>query len=152
MDFKCFMKLLEEKKYIEEIGICKDISVNYKCKYEEVTNKIIEEIQDWHKTDDDYMHNIRYQKTGKGIKIIFVNETKKLLSNILNRQEKRIVHENDIDDINLTQLLENDEDYSVSWNSMWDYYTVTDLNAKRKREDKENKEKEECLEFLKQLP
>lgn len=159
MDFKCFMKLLIEKKYIvkkqefrmknsksEEI-----FAINYKCKYVEVKERIMEEIDNWHACD--YLHNIQYQTIDKYfIKIIFKDKVKKQIFNTLHNEEETIIKPINIGYIDLEKLLKYDEDYKIEYNSVWDKWVVRDIKLTKTRKKKEEDEKKECLEFLKQLP
>ena len=162
MDFKCFINLLEEKGYIEKAREFKvdseiefgNIAVDYKCKYNEVKLKIMEEIDNWHACD--LLHNIQYQTkndVGKNeIKIIFIDKLKHHIWNKMCEEEFKRFRKSNVGFIWLSRIFENSTSYKAEWNGVHGLWEITDLHIKNMREEKERNEKEECLNFLKQLP
>ena len=162
MNFECFINLLKEKNYIKEIRHFKVeseeengyIAIDYECKYKEVKEKIMEEIDQWHACD--LLHNIKYQTKStirnNEIKIIFVDKLEHHIWNKQAEEETKIYSENEVGYIQLEKIFKNHEFYEAKFNSVHSTWTITDLFVKKMREEKETKEKEECLNFLKQLP
>lgn len=163
MDFKCFIKLLEEKKYIKKVREFEveseiefgNIAIDYKCKYEEVKHRIMEEIDEFHACD--LLHNIQYQTRrnhlkNDEIKIIFMDKLEHHIWNLMCDEEEKIFEPHEMGYIWLSRILENSEYYKAEYNPVYDHWLITDLYLKESRENKERKEYEECLNFLKQLP
>lgn len=170
MDFKCFMKLLEEKKYITEIRrfevedlyqgdeVGSAFAIDYECKYPEVMDRIIDEICLWH--ENDCLLNITFQTKGYGhnrflkrneIKIIFTDKLENQIFELMGDKEKCKIPFNKIGYIQLADISFS-EFYNVEYNRTHDCYDVIDLFKKKIREDDEKREYEECMEFLRQLP
>ena len=170
MEFKCFMKLLEEKKYITEIRrfevgdfyqgdeVGSTFAIDYKCKYPEIMDRIIDELINWQ--DNDYLLNIRYQTKDFGnsrflkkdeIKIIFTDKLENQIFELMGDKEECRIQYNEIGYIILTNISFT-EFYEFEYNTTHDCYDVVDLYKRKVREDDEKREYEECLEFLRQLP
>lgn len=162
MDFKCFMKLLEEKKYITKVREfevdseieCGNIAIDYKCKYEEVKKKIMDEIDAHHKCNS--LLNVKYQIINHldddEIKIINLDLLEHHIWNKYGEKEEKIFKSHEVGYIWLESALENSVYYEAKYNNIHDHWKVTDLFLKKQREDDEKREYEKCLEFLKQLP
>lgn len=164
------MKLLEEKKYITEIRrfevedlyqgdeVGSTFAIDYKCKYWEVMDRIIDEICNWH--DNSYLLNITYQRKDFGnnrflkkdeIKIIFTDKLENQIYELMGDKEECRIQHNEIGYIQLSNISFT-EFYEIKYNRTHDCYDVVDLFKRKVREDDEKKEYEECLEFLRQLP
>lgn len=161
MDFKCFMKLLIEKGYIKPLrkydleSEIEDgyIAIDYECKYKEVKQRIIKEIEDWQKTD--WELRIDYQTKGMAsnkIKIINIDKLEKHIHEKMQDKEMKSFEKSEMGYIDLNDILKYNEYYSARMETIGEWWYITDLSKKNAREKKENKEKEECLEFLRQLP
>lgn len=158
MDFKCFMKLLIEKGYIREknsfdVGAPESrmIVIDYKCKYKEVRDRIASEIDKWHSIGK--LGCIEYEKRAEGIKIINKDNLEKyILDEFVDEEEFYFAtyqHFNGIA-INLERLFK----YSFLDCDFRDFgsFMIRNTYLINKRIEKEEKEKEECLDFLSKLP
>ena len=162
MDFICFMKLLEEKEYITKVRKFEvdseikfgNIAIDYKCKYDEVKTKIMDEINAHHECD--LLLNVKYQIINHldddEIKIINLDLLEHHIYNKLCDEEEKIFKPHEVGYIWLERALENSVYYKAKYNNIHDHWKVTDLFLKKQRENNEKREYEECLEFLKQLP
>ena len=170
MNFKCLINLLKEKEYIKETKRFKVenlyqgdeagsvFAINYKCKYPEVMDKIIDELELWH--DNDELLHINYQIRSEcrtklldkdEIKIIFTDKLENQIYELMGDDEQCYFEPIDVGYVNLTNFLFT-EFYEFEYNSIHGKWYVIDLYKKKIREEEEEKEHEECLEFLKQLP
>lgn len=159
MDLKCLIKLLIEKKYIDEYNCLEEdtlgtIAIEYKCKYKEVRSKIYQNIEDEH--DEGCLLDIESQlRTVCGDNHITIVNIDKLEKYILmlskGRENFTLKRAKDLNNMELFKSIFDDMESIEVELDIGNFY-VTNNIVKRERIAKSKAEKEECLDFLSKLP
>ena len=163
MDLKCLLKLLLEKEIIEDITE-KCLGNNawenefgetmfriYKFEYKEVGNKIAESVSEVQ--DNVLMKEVSSGRYNNKIEIAIINK-QNVLNNILarNRGEKFNYYTHwPISSFKLKDCIVEDDRIEIEHIAS-NHYEITRIDIKEERERKENKRKNEVLDFINQLP